>query len=142
MKHKFVLGNKSLRYLNVIFCKFCWEGSFALKVVCEIVWFYGVQFFEYSSYRELTVFMNFCIFSSVTSVKNIWRVDFCSSLFESTVVKIEAFSKKELYLSHQRNKVWELKFIQCPTKVSFQGQRNPRNCKNPSKITSFKSWDF
>ena len=24
---------------NVIFYKFCWEVSFALKVVCETVWF-------------------------------------------------------------------------------------------------------
>ena len=55
------------------------------------------------------------------------------------MVKIEAFSKKQLYLGHQGNKVGELKFIQCPTKVSFQGQRNPQNCKNPSKITSFKA---
>ena len=55
------------------------------------------------------------------------------------MVKIEAFSKKNIALSHQGNKTGELKFIQCPIKVSFQGQRNPQNCKNSSKITSFKA---
>ena len=33
----------------------------------------------------------------------------------------------------------ELKVILCPIKKRFQGQRNPQNCKNPSKITSFKA---
>ena len=45
-------------------------------------------------------------------------------------------------LSHQENKIAELKFIQCPIKVSFQGQRNPQSSKNPGKISSFKAWDF
>ena len=30
---------REFELLNVIFYKFCSEGSFALKVVCEIVWF-------------------------------------------------------------------------------------------------------
>ena len=55
-------------------------------------------------------------------------------------MNIEASSKKNIALSHQGNNIGELKFIQCPIKVSFQGQRNPQNCKNPSKITSFKAF--
>ena len=86
--------------------------------------------------------MDFHIFSSVTSFKNIWRVDFCFSVFSPIVVKIEASIKKTAYVSHQGNKIGELKVIQCPIKVSFQGQRNPQNCKNASKITSFKAWDL
>ena len=46
---------------------------------------------------------------------------------------------KNIALSHQGNKIGELMFIQWPVKVSFQGQRNAQNCKNPSKITSFKA---
>ena len=42
-------------------------------------------------------------------------------------------------VSHQGNKIGELKLIQCSIKVSFQGQRNPQKCKNPNKITSFKA---
>ena len=45
-------------------------------------------------------------------------------------------------LSHQENKIGELKFIRGTIKVSSQGQRNSQNCKNPSKTTSFKAWDF
>ena len=54
------------------------------------------------------------------------------------MVKIEAFSKKTA-LSHQGNKIGELKFIRCPMKASFNGQRNPQKGKNPSKIISFKA---
>ena len=45
-------------------------------------------------------------------------------------------------VSHQGNKIGELKLIQCSIKVSFQGQRNPQKCKYPNKITSFKAWDL
>ena len=55
------------------------------------------------------------------------------------MVKIEASSKKTAKVSHQGNKIGESKILQCPIKVSFQGQRNAQNCKNPSKITSFKA---
>ena len=58
------------------------------------------------------------------------------------MVKIEASSKKTAKVSHQGNKIGESKILQCPIKVRFQGQRNAQNCKNPSKITSFKAWDF
>ena len=54
------------------------------------------------------------------------------------MVKIEASSKKTAKVSHQGNKIGESKILQCP----IQGQRNAQNCKNPSKITSFKAWDF
>ena len=54
-------------------------------------------------------------------------------------MNIEASSKKNIALSHQGNNIGELKFIQCPIKASFQGQRNPQNCKNPRKITSFEA---
>ena len=55
------------------------------------------------------------------------------------MVKIEPSGKKNIALSHQGNKVGELKFIQCPIKVSSQGQTNSQNCYCPSKITSFKA---
>ena len=99
------------------------------------------QFFEYSNYWELIVLWISTFFSPVTSFKNIWRIHFCSSFFSSIVVKIEA-SSKQTALSHQGSKIGELKIIQCPMKVSFQGQRNPHICKNLSKITTFKAWDF
>ena len=52
--------------------------------------------------------------------------------------KIETSSKKTA-LRHQGNKIRESKFIQCPIKVSFQGQKNTLNCENPIKITSFNA---
>ena len=58
------------------------------------------------------------------------------------MVKVEASSKKTAQVSHQGNKIRELKAIQCTIKVSFQDQRNPQNCKNPSKITSCTAQDF
>ena len=45
-------------------------------------------------------------------------------------------------MSHQGNKIGELKFIQCSIKISFQGQSNPHKYKNPNKITSFKAWEL
>ena len=36
----------------------------------------------------------------------------------------------------------EKNFIQCSLKVSFPGPTNPKQYKNPNKITSFKVRDF
>ena len=127
--NKFVQGNESSSYRM---WKFCSEGSFALKVVCEIVWFWEVQFFEYSNYREITVFMNFHIFF-LSKILQKYLKSWLSFLF------LFINCGENISLSHQGNKIGELKFIQCLIGVSFQGQRNPQNCKNPSKITSFKA---
>ena len=83
-------------------------------------------------------------FSSVTSFKDISRVDFCSSFFSSIVVKIERHlvRKQSMSKSSTEKKLGELKLIQYSVKVSFQGQRNPQKCKNRKKITSFKACDL
>ena len=41
-------------------------------------------------------------------------------------------------ISHQGNKIGELRLTHCSLKVSFRGQRNPKKCKNLNKITSFR----
>ena len=117
--NKFVQGNESSSYRM---WKFCSEGSFTLKVVCEwdslilrssIFWI-----FKLSRVNCVYDFPKF--FSSVTSFKNIWRVDFCSSFFSSVVVKIA----RHLVRKHSLNKSfrkqnWRIKINSMLNKSKF-----------------------
>ena len=122
--NEFFQGNESLSYR---IWNFCSESSLAFKVVQEI---FNLIFKRLSLILRSSIFWIFKLsrvnrvnefphfIPSVTSFKNIWRVGSCSSFFSSIVVKIQASSEKNIaYLSHQGNKIGELKFIQCSIKV-------------------------
>ena len=92
----------------VIFYKFRSEG-FVFKVdnlilKSSIFWIFKLW--------ESIVFMNFQFFFSVTSFKNISRVDFCASFFSLNWIKVTSMT-------------------------SFQGQINSQKYKNPSRIIYF-----
>ena len=104
--NKSVQGNESLSYRM---WKFCSKGSFALKVVCAIVWFYLKSWiFEYSNYQELTVFMNFDIFY-LSNILQKYLKNWLFFLFlfincgENRGIKLKSIT----CLSHQGNKIVE-----------------------------------
>ena len=93
MKHKFDQGNERSSYWVWFFISFAQKVVLLQKVACEIVWFQGVQFFEYSNYRESTVFMNDQIFFLRNILQKYFQV-LMLLFFSPIVVKIEASSKK------------------------------------------------